>query len=601
LLVLFVVLFSVSAHAQEQLQQMAKQYLLAGDYAKATPLYKQLLEYNESDNEIITAYIQCLMGLQQYDVAEKWLKKEVKKDKNSPLQFELGLVYLATNDKKKADKLFRALIDQLPPLDDAVQKLAYRFDQKGLTDYAIATYMKGRSMNENMPYYYAEELAILYSKQGNEEKAITSLMELYLSVPEKGEVVKGTLLRLLDKPEKLKAFQQTMQQKATENPNIIAYPDLLSWLLIQQKDYAGAFQQIKSIDLKLDEQGRRVLGFARACLREREYDAALLAYNHVIERGKDYPFYQIARGEKLTTMKEKLRRNPHYTEADVVPLEQEYESFLEEYPVFKQKETMREYADLEVRYKQDVDKAIAILKEASKPNNPDRLFKGKCKLDMGDYELMRNDIWESTLLYSQVDKDFKQDALGEEARYRNAKLSYYSGDFDWAQGQLDVLKASTSELIANDALNLSVLITENNPPADSNTTPLVMFARADLLEFQNRNEEAVATLDSITTEFPSHPLMDNILMKKADIAYKKQDYNEAALYLQQIVTNYGDDVLADDALYNLAAINENFFSNNDEAKRLYEQLIQKYPGSTYINPARKAFRRLRGDKADVEG
>jgi tetratricopeptide (TPR) repeat protein len=190
--------------------------------------------------------------------------------------------------------------------------------------------------------------------------------------------------------------------------------------------------------------------------------------------------------------------------------------------------------------------------------------------------------------------------LGEEARFKNAKLSYYTGDFKWSQGQLDVLKASTSELIANDALNLSVLITENNPPADSNTTPLLMFARADLLEFQNKDEEAIAILDSITTLFPKHPLLDDILMTRAEIATKKQDFSEAAMHLQKIVTDYADDILADDAIFTLAGINETFFSNKDEAKRLYEQIIIKYPGSTYVNQARKNFRRLRGDKADVE-
>ncbi|HMT36205.1 MAG TPA: tetratricopeptide repeat protein, partial [Chitinophagaceae bacterium] len=184
--------------------------------------------------------------------------------------------------------------------------------------------------------------------------------------------------------------------------------------------------------------------------------------------------------------------------------------------------------------------------------------------------------------------------------YKNAKLSYYTGDFVWAQGQLDVLKASTSELIANDALNLSVLITENNPIADSNTTPLLMFAHADLLAFQNKDEEALTTLDSIELIYPKHPLQDDILMERARIAMKKQDYSEAALQLQKITTQYADDVLADDALYHLAFINENYFSNKDEAKRLYEQLIIKYPGSTFINEARKRFRALRGDKTDVE-
>lgn len=36
------------------------------------------------------------------------------------------------------------------------------------------------------------------------------------------------------------------------------------------------------------------------------------------------------------------------------------------------------------------------------------------------------------------------------------KLAYYRGDFKYAQGLLDVLKAATSELVANDAMQLSV-------------------------------------------------------------------------------------------------------------------------------------------------
>lgn len=261
---------------------------------------------------------------------------------------------------------------------------------------------------------------------------------------------------------------------------------------------------------------------------------------------------------------------------------------------------MREYAQFEAKYVHDIQKAIAILNEVVAANNVDKTFKGYCKLDMGDYQLINNDIWESSLLYSQVDKEFKQDMLGEEARFKNAKLSYYTGDFVWAQGQLDVLKASTSELIANDALNLSVLITENNPPADSNSAPLLMYAHADLLEFQNKNDEALVVLDSITAEYPKHPLLDDILMARAFISIKKQEFNDAAMYLQKIVTNYGEDVLADDALYNLALINENRFNNKDEAKRLFEELILKYPGSTYINEARKNFRRLRGNKSDMD-
>ena len=587
--------------AQEQLINIAKQYLLAGNFEKAAATYKQLVVYNDDNPDIIDDYIQSLIGIKDFSTAEKFIKGQLKKKENkSKYNFLLAKVYKEQGETKKSIKIINGIIDNLKPLQEDIKSTAILFEKANMLDEAIKVYEKGKSLNKDNPYLFAEELALLYDKKGDANKATTSLLDVYISNGDKSEDVKSALLRILNKSEKMDAFKLLVSKKSKENQDIIAYTDLLAWVLLQQKDYEGAFLQIKTIDNKLNEQGRRVLGFARTCLRENQYKASILAYNHVIDLGNDMPFFQTAKGEKLICLKRQLEKNPHYTAADVEAVEKEYESFLTNFPAFRIREQMREYADLEAKYAHNIDKAVSLLKEVTSANNAEKTFKGRCKLDMGDYELIRNEIWESTLLYSQVDKEFKQDMLGEEARFRNAKLSYYTGDFDWAQGQLDVLKASTSELIANDALNLSVLITENNPIADSNVIPLKMFARADLLAFQNKDDEAIVILDSISSEYPKHVLGDNILMQKANMAYKKQDYSEAARLLQKIETDYSDDVLADDAIFNLALINENFFSNKDEAKRLYEEILTKYPGSSFVNQARKNYRRLRGDKADVE-
>lgn len=594
-------LLALQSFAQEQLLQVAKQYLLAGNYEKAVITYKQLAEYNPDDVSIQQDYVSCLMALKDYKTAETVLKKLIKTSKNkSQYDYTLAKLWLAQGETKKANKIFDKLIDAVPPVEKEYRALADKFIKENLIDQAIQLYDKGKRENGANPYLFSQELALLYDKNGDGLKARESLLDLYISQPAKSEEVKATFQRMYDKPEKLEAFQKVIQERIDKDPIQVAYPDLMSWLYLQQHNYEKAFAQIKTIDLQLKEEGSRMLGFARTALREKEFNAAKLAYNEVINLGNEKPFYQLARAEILTCSKEQLRFSPSYTQVDVNNLTQLYQDFITEYPSFKLKETYREWAELEARYAHNIDKAIGLLSEITQANNVDRQFKGRCKLEQGDYELIRDNDWESTLLYSQVDKDFKQDVLGEEARFKNAKLSYYKGDFVWAQGQLDVLKASTSELIANDALNLSVLITENNPVKDSDATPLLMFAKADLLEFQNKNDDCLALLDSIENQFPKHPLIDNILMERARISIKKQDYSEAALHLQKVATQYADDVLADDALFQLAGINENIFKNKDDAKRFYEEIIVKYPGSTYVSEARKNFRRLRGDKPDVE-
>jgi TolA-binding protein len=204
-------------------------------------------------------------------------------------------------------------------------------------------------------------------------------------------------------------------------------------------------------------------------------------------------------------------------------------------------------------------------------------------------------VWEASLLFSQVELDFKDDILGNDAKFRNARISYFTGDFEWAQGQLDALKASTSKLISNDAIDLSLLITDNFN-MDTTTAPMMMFARADLLAYQNRYDECMITLDSILTEYPAHTLTDEIKMLKASIYMDQGKYDLAKELYLNIVDLHFTDITADDALYKLAEMQEYIYRDAAQAMALYERLISEFPGSLYVVEARKHFRALRGDE-----
>ena len=601
LLILWLNVLTLGCIAQDQLLQVARQYLLSGDYTKAAATFKQLMDYNAGDPEIIQGYTNSLLGMGDFSGAEKMLKQQLKKNsKDLRLQYDLARVMQQQKEDKKAGKLFDELNKQAVRSEESLRTVARWYEKDGLTEKAMALYEDGRTVNKQMPYLYAEELALLYDKLGRTDEAMERLLDVYVSNGDKQEQVKSNFQRLLNTPEKNDLLRKKIIKRSAKDPEQLAWPDLLAWYYTQQGDYESAFQQVRAIDTRLHEDGRRMLGFARLALREKQYKAALTAYNAVSDLGTQKPFYDLAQSETLLVLNRQLRAQPQFSSAAVDSVIIRYDEFLTRYPEYQLRETARDVAELEARYARNPTKAIERLNRIIQSPQVNRQFRGQCKLDMGDYELLRNNRWESTLLYSQVDKEFKQDMLGEEARFRNARLSYYTGDFAWAQGQLDVLKASTSELIANDALNLSVLITENNPPADSNSTPLLMFARAELLAFQYRDEEGIALLDSIVLAFPNHVLADDILMAKAKIALRKQDYNEAAMFFQQITERFADDVLADDALFQLAVINQEQFNNTDEAKRLFEKLLVDFPGSTFVNEARKRFRTLRGDKADPD-
>jgi TolA-binding protein len=216
------------------------------------------------------------------------------------------------------------------------------------------------------------------------------------------------------------------------------------------------------------------------------------------------------------------------------------------------------------------------------------------KLEVADIQLLTGDVWESTLTYSQVEKSMKTDTLGQEAKFRNARLAYYKGEFEWAKAQLDVLKAATSKLIANDALELSLLIGDNLV-FDTTGEGLRMFSRADLWIYQGKLSTALATLDSLEEAFPASSLSDDILYRKANIAIRQSRFADAESLLDKIVTTYQKDILADNALFKLAELNEKQLGNQAKAMELYKELMTDYPGSLFVVEARKRFRTLRGD------
>ena len=214
-----------------------------------------------------------------------------------------------------------------------------------------------------------------------------------------------------------------------------------------------------------------------------------------------------------------------------------------------------------------------------------------------DIYIITGDVWESSLLYSQVEKTMRNEAVGHLAKLRNARLSFYIGEFGWAKAQLDVLKAATSKMIANDAMELSLLINDNMD-ADSTYTGLIYFSKADLLMYQNQDSLALITLDSINMIGLSHPLRDEVLLKKADIYIKNNHYDMADSLLALLIELYPDEILADNALFRRAELQETIFGNSDLAMELYQELLINYPGSLLTTEARRRFRALRGDDID---
>ncbi len=380
-----------------------------------------------------------------------------------------------------------------------------------------------------------------------------------------------------------------------KNPDKTVFAEFLIFLQNQQKDFEGAFAQSKALDKRLKEDGTRIMELAKLCTSNENYEVAEKCYQYIIGKGKENAYYDMAVIEKLNTSYARItsRNNPPITE--VLLLESNIEAAIKDYgisnlslPLIKKSALLKAY------YLDKPAEAIESLENVISQYTFNKNTMADIKLDLGDMNLLVGNIWDASLLYSQVEKDFKYEPVGQDAKFRNAKLSFYASDFKWAKTQCDVLKGATSKVIANDALDLSLVITDAIG-IDTNAVPLSMFASAELLILQHQYDRAVARLDSINTMFSEHTLGDDIYYKKAEIYKRTNRYEEAAKMYHNIVEYYPTELYGDDALFKEAELYERYLNDKEKAKQLYQDVLTKYPGSIYVVEARKRFRDLRGD------
>lgn len=590
--------FCLQAYSQPgQQEQLASQYLENREFDKAAGIFKELFESNPSLN-YFQEYMKCIRELGQLKDAEKFIKKAIKKTPGVPdYMIELGALYKETGEIEKAQKQFAEVLAMVEREPFRAYSAAMAFVRIKEPDFAIKTYMEARKNATNgYPFYF--ELADVYMQKND----FTSALREYLDAIAFNEMYQNQVQSLLqqmvgDDPKSARSEELRKQvlKRIQTQPDIQAYAEMLIWFFIQQKDYESALNQSKAFDKRNRQTSGKVMNLASIALSNEEYDLAIKCFEHEVSLGPDSPNFPYARMELVRAHNKKITGTGNYQTEDLYLLRSKYLSAIND--LGKSSETLpllRGLAHLYAFYLNQPDSALALLDEALSYIHADQNLIAECKLEKADVLLFTGEMWECSLLYSQVEKAFKMEPMGQEAKFRNARLSFYKSEFEWAQAQLDVLKASTSKLIANDALYLSLLIIDNNP--DSNTVPLSMFARAMMLEFQNLDSLAIFSLDSINREYPAHPLSDDILMKKYQIAMKHQQFSKAAEILENLKASYGDDILGDDAAFRLAELNETRLGQPEKAKELYQEVLTRYPGSLYCMEARKRFRKLRGDQ-----
>lgn len=589
------IFFTLAALGQNS--KLADQYYLEGEYQKAGDLYLKLHETAKKNNNFtyFNKYIECLLALRDYSLAEQEIRTQMQSQPDDfSMLVTLGNVQERMGHYEDAQVSYKTAIERLPNRIDAITRLGNAFITQAKYDEAIEAYEKGEQLL-GTPGVFAYQLADLYKRNGDMPNMIEQYLYSLHANPDRLLNIQNLLQRTLQKedyPELLTQLYVFIQ----DFPETDHFPEMLAWTFIQQKDYSKAMRQAKALDRRMAENGLRVYRLAQIAANDKDYPTAIDGFEYILTtQGVGSPYFMEAKRASLATKRRQITDNYSYTLEQLRVLEAEYNLFLLEQGTNASTALIiSELAMLEALYINDLPKAISLLEEIVDLPGINNYAQANAKLDLGDYYLMSGEVWEATLLYSQVDKAFVEDLIGQDARFRNAKLSYFNSDFEWAQTQFDILKTSTSKLIANDALDLSIFIMDNLG-LDSTTHVMSEFANAELLIFQNKLNEAIDKLTILGNLYSEHGLKDDILYLKAKLFEKKRDYKAAEALYQEIIENFPEEIRADNSMYHLAQLYENQLKDLEKAKALYEKIFMDFSDSTFAIEARKRFRELRGD------
>ena len=584
----------VDARQKDQIQiddQLASQHYRDHEYGQARDIYANLYK-KTSQVHYFQQYVECLIQEKDFDQAEKELKAFLKKNpSHSKSTADLIYVYTLQGKNDKANKQFNEILKDLPANAPTIRGFSNAFQTRGLYNMAIDILKKGNKLLNGEETFYMD-LAYLNQSMINYQEAFQYYFLELENHPGQYNNIRNRLQTLLfyDVNNSIAdELRIALLQQTQQKPDNLEFAQLLVWFALQQEDYDIALAQCQSIDRRTHDQDAQINNLSGICLNNKQYDVAREGYSYIVDKGKSSPFYGQALTGIINTDYQKLKASNSIDTKAYEKLSKRIDDAYQDINTNDLSKLIGIQADI-MTYQLDLSANAIKLLTDNMNNIVTKQGKAELKLKLADIYLHEDEVWEATLLYSQVDKSLKEEPLGHEARFKNAQLRYFIGEYEWAESQLKVLKAATSKLIANDAMTLSLVI-KDNLEVDTTGTELNRLARADYRIYQQREDEAITLLDDIiaTGNEISKP---HALFRKGEIMEKRKEYGHAEQLFLQIVEQYPGSYMADAALMHAALIEQNELKDKELSKQHYEKLIDEYPTSIYTAQAKKNYRKI---------
>lgn len=580
-------LFSFFAFAQNE--QLALDYFEKGEFEKAVTMLESISSKQPANAYYFERLITCYQQLQQFEKAEKAIDDRNKKYRQPVLYVELGYNFQLQKNTSKAQKQYEIALAEVQKEPNYAYQIGNAFEKKVLLDWALKVYDVAQKGNPNLNFDY--QVALIQGQMGNMELMTDKLLQFSFEKQDNTSLVQNYLSRFIseDANGTFTAYlKKTLLIKTQKTPDNY-WNQFLSWLYVQQKEFGKAFIQERAIYKRNPDSFYNIVALAKLAINDKQNEDAADILQFVLENTQDVGL-QMQAHHFLMQMKIEAANSS------------EYEAIYSELVLLLKKYGISPYslnlqilaAHFDAFYRKQPKEGIQLLSTALKlPLNVRE--EANVKMELADIMVFDEKFNQAILYYAQVEDNLKNDELAHEASMKMAKANYYKNDFDWTFQQVKVLKQSSSLLIANDAIALFLLISDNSE--DSTRTALTAYAKADFLLYQKKNDEALNGFLSILEKFKGDSIEDEALLKIGQIFEEKKEYLQALKYYKTIIDNHKESVFIDEALFYAAEIFNKNLNDAVQAKPLYEKILFEHPDSIFYTEAQLQYRKLRGDNS----
>lgn len=590
--------------------RLAQSFEQAGEWERAVALYESLLEANPQNFVILEGLRRGYTELKQYDKAKELVRGQLlAKSNDENLLSILGGLYDLAGEPQVADSIWHVVLRKDPKNANLYRMIASQLIEHRQYDKAIAMYLEGRDGAKNQTLFM-EELASLYGALHQFESATHEYIKILRSNPQQATYIQSRLSAFTGRDEGRLAALGVFKAEVTRFPDEVPLHSVLAWLYMEGKQFDAALDHYRIIDRLTKANGFELFQFAQRAAQEHVHFTAAKAFREVIE-GKPaqniigYARFGYARAiEELSGENDTLARlttpmpAPARLESTVSETQPTfqwalalYESLINDQP---NTETAMQalYRIGTIRFLRFFDlngAAAAFDKIRSMPFSSNLVY--EATLSLAEVQTAKNDLVKSRDEYSRLAKT-SPDPYRDQILFRLAELDYFEARFDSASALLQRISTNASNDLANDALQLLYFIQENN---GAGQPALKEFAAADLLVRQRKYSEALARFQSVTLHYPATTLVDDAIMRSAEMGLILNRVDEALGLFRRVINDMPSSVLRDKAQMRIGEVYENTLKNKQKAIEAYEEVLANHPASLYVEEARRRIRLLRGD------